>query len=89
MLVDETDLPLIDEGADRILFVHMLEWSEHPLELLREIWRVLAPNGRVYADRSQSPRHVGESRHHPVRLWQSVQPEPAYAALEAAWAVTA
>jgi SAM-dependent methyltransferase len=47
VLVDETDLPLIDEGADRILLVHMLEWSENPLELLRELWRVLAPNGRL------------------------------------------
>ena len=47
MLVDETELPLIDEGADRILLVHMLEWSENPLELLRELWRVLAPNGRL------------------------------------------
>src|SRR5919106_2208636 len=27
VLVDETDLPLIDEGADRILLIHMLEWS--------------------------------------------------------------
>jgi SAM-dependent methyltransferase len=47
VLVDETELPLIDEGADRILLVHMLEWSENPLELLRELWRVLAPNGRL------------------------------------------
>jgi SAM-dependent methyltransferase len=47
VLVDETELPLIDEGADRILLIHMLEWSENPLELLRELWRVLAPNGRL------------------------------------------
>ena len=47
VLVDDTDLPLIDEGADRILLVHMLEWSEKPLELLREVWRVLAPHGRL------------------------------------------
>jgi len=47
VLVEETELPLIDEGADRILLVHMLEWSEKPLELLRELWRVLAPNGRL------------------------------------------
>ena len=47
VLVDETDLPLIDEGADRILLVHMLEWSEKPRELLSEIWRVLAPSGRL------------------------------------------
>jgi SAM-dependent methyltransferase len=46
-LVDETELPLDDESADRILLVHMLEWSEHPHALLREIWRVLAPNGRI------------------------------------------
>jgi SAM-dependent methyltransferase len=47
VLVDAADLPLIDEGADRILLVHMLEWSENPRELLRELWRVLAPSGRV------------------------------------------
>jgi SAM-dependent methyltransferase len=47
VLVDETELPLIDEGADRILLVHMLEWSEKSHALLRELWRVLAPNGRL------------------------------------------
>jgi SAM-dependent methyltransferase len=47
VLVDETDLPLIDEIADRILLVHMLEWSEKSRALLRELWRVLAPNGRL------------------------------------------
>ena len=47
VLVEDTELPLIDEGADRILLVHMLEWSEKPLELLREVWRVLAPQGRL------------------------------------------
>jgi SAM-dependent methyltransferase len=47
VLVEDTELPRIDEGADRVLVVHMLEWSEKPLELLRELWRVLAPNGRI------------------------------------------
>ena len=47
VLVEETDLPLPDECADRILLVHMLEWSEKSRELLRELWRVLAPNGRL------------------------------------------
>jgi SAM-dependent methyltransferase len=47
VLVDETELPLIDEGADRFLLVHMLEWSEKSRALLRELWRVLAPNGRL------------------------------------------
>jgi len=47
VLVEDTELPLIDEGADRVLLVHMLEWSPKPVELLRELWRVLAPNGRL------------------------------------------
>ena len=47
VLVEETDLPLPDECADRILLVHMLEWTEKSRELLRELWRVLAPNGRL------------------------------------------
>ena len=47
VLVDETDLPLPDECADRILLVHMIEWSERTRALLRELWRVLAPNGRL------------------------------------------
>ena len=47
VLVDETELPLDDESADRILLVHMLEWSEKSRALLRELWRVLKPNGRL------------------------------------------
>jgi SAM-dependent methyltransferase len=47
VLVEETDLPLDDECADRVLLVHMLEWSEKSGALLREIWRVLAPQGRL------------------------------------------
>ena len=47
VLVDETELPLDDESADRLLLVHMLEWSEKSRALLRELWRVLKPNGRL------------------------------------------
>jgi SAM-dependent methyltransferase len=47
VLVDETELPLPDEAADRILLVHMLEWSDSTRALLRELWRVLAPTGRL------------------------------------------
>jgi SAM-dependent methyltransferase len=32
---------------DRVLVVHGLEESDDPLSFLREIWRVLAPSGRV------------------------------------------
>jgi SAM-dependent methyltransferase len=46
-LVDETTLPLPDLSLDRILVVHALEHAEQVRPFLREIWRVLAPSGRV------------------------------------------
>ena len=36
-----------NSSIDRILLVHALEVSDDPAELLREIWRVLAPSGRI------------------------------------------
>jgi SAM-dependent methyltransferase len=47
VLVEETELPLRDDSADCILLVHMLEGSENARELLRELWRVLSPQGRL------------------------------------------
>jgi len=46
-LVDELELPLPDSSVDRILLVHTLEVSDDPAELLREMWRVLTPSGRM------------------------------------------
>jgi SAM-dependent methyltransferase len=48
-LVDEHDLPLTDAAVDRVLLVHALETSQDPAALLREVWRVLAPSGRLLA----------------------------------------
>lgn len=48
-LVDEYELPLADDAVDRLLMVHMLEMSREPQSLLREAWRVLAPEGRMIA----------------------------------------
>lgn len=48
-LVDEHDLPLPDASVDRILLVHAVEMSDDPESLLREVWRVLAPQGQVMA----------------------------------------
>jgi SAM-dependent methyltransferase len=48
-LVDEFALPLSDAAVDRILLVHALEMSDDPEVLLREVWRVLAPSGRMIA----------------------------------------
>jgi len=44
----EEELPLADSSIDRIVMVHLLEHSENPTETLREIWRVLAPNGKLF-----------------------------------------
>lgn len=46
-LVDEYALPLPDAAVDRILLVHALEMSDDPAGLLREVWRVMAPSGRM------------------------------------------
>jgi SAM-dependent methyltransferase len=46
-LVDELDLPLSDHAIDVALVVHGLEFSESPIESLQELWRVLAPQGRL------------------------------------------
>ncbi len=46
-LVFEEELPLVDSSVDRVLLVHALEHSENPRETLMELWRVLAPGGRL------------------------------------------
>lgn len=46
-LVDDDRLPLADGSVDRLLVVHCLEVAEHTRQLLREMWRVMAPEGRI------------------------------------------
>jgi SAM-dependent methyltransferase len=48
-LVDDTSLPLPTSSIDRVLLVHHLETAENPAETLRELWRVMAPGGRLIA----------------------------------------
>lgn len=47
VLVLEDELPLCDSCADRVLVVHGVETTENTAALLREVWRVLAPEGRL------------------------------------------
>jgi SAM-dependent methyltransferase len=46
-LTEDGMLPLPDESVERILLVHELENCPDTDEMLREVWRVLAPAGRV------------------------------------------
>jgi len=46
-LVKEGQLPLPDLSLDRVLMVHGLEHALQPDVLLREIWRVLRPEGSL------------------------------------------
>lgn len=46
-LACETDIPLKDASMDRIIVIHCLEHTDHSKHMLREVWRTLAPGGRV------------------------------------------
>ena len=47
VLAQEDRLPLADGTVDRLLAVHCLEMAEGVRPLLREMWRVLSPEGRL------------------------------------------
>lgn len=46
-LGDEDRLPFREALFDRIILVHALEEAAAPAKMLREVWRVLAPEGRI------------------------------------------
>ncbi|MCI5048624.1 MAG: class I SAM-dependent methyltransferase [Aquisalinus sp.] len=46
-LTSDVYWPLPDASMDRILIVHGLEEAANPRRLLREVWRVLADDGRL------------------------------------------
>lgn len=46
-LVSEIEMPLRDAMIDRVLAVHALEMTPNAAEMLKEVWRVLAPGGRM------------------------------------------
>jgi SAM-dependent methyltransferase len=48
-LVHEDELPLSDACMDRVILLHCLEMADQPAQVLREVWRVLAPGGRMIA----------------------------------------
>ncbi len=64
-LVDEYNLPLSDSSVDYLVLVHAIEHAQRPDKLLREIWRVLAPAGRVAV--------IAPNRR---RIWSSLERSP-------------
>lgn len=46
-LTPEERLPLKDALFDRVVLLHALEEAEAPQRLLREVWRLMAPEGRL------------------------------------------
>lgn len=46
-LAHEDDLPLADDSVDLVVLVHALECAAHTPALMRELWRVLEPQGRL------------------------------------------
>lgn len=46
-LADEARLPFMDAVFDRVLLVHALEECNAVRAMLRDIWRVMAPEGRL------------------------------------------
>lgn len=46
-LTSQTQLPLADASINKVLAVHSLEACGAPNVMLRELWRVLAPEGRL------------------------------------------
>jgi len=87
-LGDESALPFPDAFFDRILVVHGLEGADAARPLLRQLWRVLAPEGRLllvvpnrtslWAQLERSPFGVGRpfSRGELDRLLRSALFEP-------------
>lgn len=47
VLADPLEMPLTDAAVDLIIAVHMFEHAADAEELMRELWRVAAPNARL------------------------------------------
>ncbi len=46
-IADESEIPLPDNFIDRVVLIHALEYTEQAQALMHEIWRILAPGGKI------------------------------------------
>ena len=74
VLVDEERLPLPDNSVDRLLVVHCLEVAARTDLMLREIWRVLRPEGRLLIVVPNRRGVVGAAGYNAVRRRPTLQP---------------
>src|SRR2546430_17288519 len=65
-LVDEFSLPLPEAAFDRVLLVHALEMCDDPENLLREVWRGVAPPRPLLAVIPHPPRGWTRPHHTPL-----------------------
>jgi ubiquinone/menaquinone biosynthesis C-methylase UbiE len=47
IIAKDSEIPLADNSVDKILLIHYFEYASHPNLLLREIWRLLKPGGKL------------------------------------------
>lgn len=71
-LSSETCLPLADNSVDKIILVHTLEYNTKPHTVIREMWRVLAPKGKLLViapNRLGAWAHFGKTPYHSGRAF--------------------
>ncbi len=47
IIANVDELPLLYNSIDAIMLIHTLEFSDHPAQLLQEVYQTLAPGGRL------------------------------------------
>lgn len=68
------ELPFESQSLDMLVLPHVLEFSEDPHQLLREVERVLMPEGRVIIT-GFNPLSLWGLRHMLFKCWSSVWPK--------------
>ena len=64
-MADEAELPFADHSVDKIMLIHVLEYSDQSKAMMRELWRVLSPTGKLLI---VMPNRLG--------LWSHIEKTP-------------
>jgi SAM-dependent methyltransferase len=77
VLCDPLEMPLTDAAVDLIIAVHALEHISDAEELMRELWRVAAPNARLIIVVPKRRGMWSGGRQHTFRRRPPLLPQPA------------